>query len=670
MLDFKYRPDIDGLRAFAVSLVVLFHAGLGFTGGFIGVDVFFVISGFLITGLIQKELQNNAFSMSKFWMRRIRRIIPAATVMVAIVLAAGFFLLLPYDYEELARSAAAQQLMFSNVYFWRNTGYFDGPADLKPLLHTWSLAVEEQFYLGYPILLLFLSRFRRSTAVIVLASIAIVSLVLSEYAVRFHPVAAFFLLPTRAWEMLLGGLVCFLPSPARTSKPILEIASWSCVVAIGACGLLYSASTPFPGISAIIPCISTAVLIYCNAETLTSPAKLLASKLPVCLGLVSYSFYLWHWPLFAFAKYWLGNDLHPTLSIAILLLSLALSILSYKFIETPIRRGFTKTTFTGVAFATTLSTSLLLFLSTYISSSGGVPDRLPKEVRTAANRIPGPKFKQASLDRLQRSDVPVLGLRSSRGGTPDFILWGDSHALAICDYIDEQATKMQLSGVIAGRSGRVPILGVWRPKYKDSTREAAPDWNRLVMSYIRDNRIKHVVLAARWAVNIEGRPNGGMDTLIARELDFRATPESAKFAFEFGLDETLNELESLNASVYILKQVPLQKLDPQRAIVRSLMFRSLSEGIELPRGVSLLEHQARQSTANRIIDNQVLKRANVHAIDLSGPFFVDNGTSVLGNSSGSFYRDDDHVSILGSRELLGPILRALLIEIKNKQTPE
>ena len=221
MIDFKYRPDVDGLRAVAVTLVLLFHAGLGFSGGFIGVDVFFVISGFLITGLILKEQESGKFSLANFWVRRIRRIIPAATVVVVAVLVAGFFILLPRDYEDLGKSAIAQQLMLSNVYFWRNTGYFDGPADLKALLHTWSLAVEEQFYLGYPFLMMLLHRFGRKVTVGALTFLGVGSLIVSVYGVEHHPSATFFLLPTRAWELLIGGLICFLPKPTRVPSWLL-----------------------------------------------------------------------------------------------------------------------------------------------------------------------------------------------------------------------------------------------------------------------------------------------------------------------------------------------------------------------------------------------------------------------------------------------------------------
>lgn len=210
-----YRPDIDGLRAVALLLVILFHAGLGFQGGYIGVDVFFVISGFLITGQVIRELDAGEFSLANFWARRIRRLLPAATVMMVAVLFAGYFLLLPGDYVHLGWSAVAQQLLSANLYFrfWSEFGYFNPWTEENPLLHTWSLAVEEQFYLLYPLLLITLHGWGRRTMQLVLAGLALASLAGCEACLRWDAESAYYLLPTRAWELLLGGLVALCPGP-------------------------------------------------------------------------------------------------------------------------------------------------------------------------------------------------------------------------------------------------------------------------------------------------------------------------------------------------------------------------------------------------------------------------------------------------------------------------
>lgn len=214
--DFRYRPEIDGLRAIAVVAVVFYHAGLGFTGGFVGVDVFFVISGFLITSLILKDLAAGTFTLAGFWERRIRRIVPALTCLVLATLMAGWIVMLPADYAELGRSAFFQGLFAANVYFWRSSGYFDGAVEEKPLLHTWSLAVEEQFYFVFPLMmvgLVALPMFRRRGNLLSLFALCILlSLGVSIWGVSNRPVATFYLLPTRAWELLLGGFIALLPA--------------------------------------------------------------------------------------------------------------------------------------------------------------------------------------------------------------------------------------------------------------------------------------------------------------------------------------------------------------------------------------------------------------------------------------------------------------------------
>jgi len=205
--NFCYRPEIDGLRALAVLPVLLFHAGLGFPGGFMGVDIFFVISGFLITTLIVRDLQLGTFQMRSFWERRIRRILPAASVMVLATLIVGAIILLPESFENLGQSALAQSLMVSNFYFWQQDGYFAAPSDYEALLHTWSLAVEEQFYLILPALLVFLNRKFPARITLVLWLVFLTSMIWSFFGSYLYPAASFYLLPARAWELLLGSLI-------------------------------------------------------------------------------------------------------------------------------------------------------------------------------------------------------------------------------------------------------------------------------------------------------------------------------------------------------------------------------------------------------------------------------------------------------------------------------
>jgi peptidoglycan/LPS O-acetylase OafA/YrhL len=664
MIDFKYRPDVDGLRAVAVLLVLLFHAELGFSGGFIGVDVFFVISGFLITGLILKDQAAGRFSLERFWVRRIRRIIPAATTMVLAVLAAGLFLLLPGAFADLSQSAIAQQLMYSNVYFWKHTGYFDGAADLKPLLHTWSLAVEEQFYLGYPFVLVLLQRFGRRAMASMLACVALASLIASEYGLRHDPSGAFFLLPTRAWELLLGGLVCFLPAPTHAKRWVLAALSWLSLTALLAAGWCYSATTPFPGLAAMVPCLAAAILIYANSTRLSLPAQLLATKPLVFLGLLSYSLYLWHWPLLAFCRYWLGSDLKPAVGVSALGVSGLLAYASWRFIETPFRKQATNFSSKPVFLAAAASASLMVAIAYWIHANHGFIERLPEHLQMAARPIKRPQGMSVSIRGLEQGRVPLLGVERSPDQSPDFLVWGDSHAMALGMCLQGVARECQLSGAIAARSGTVPLLGVWKP-LSGARAADAPQWNQAVIEFIRQTNVKNVIMVARWAVSLEEDPNGADDSLIALEGATTTDTALAKDAFRTGLTHTLDQLEALGVRVWVLKQVPLQRYSPQPALVRSLYMQT-----EIPKGVTLAEHRERQKNANSIIDNRTAGRSLVRTADLSTRFFDAGGWSCLGSSQGSFYRDDDHVSDLGANTFCRPVVAAILAEIRQAKAKD
>jgi peptidoglycan/LPS O-acetylase OafA/YrhL len=355
--DFRYRPEIDGLRAIAVSVVVLYHAGLGAPGGFVGVDVFFVISGFLITSLIVKDLEAGTFTLAGFWERRIRRIIPALACVVLATLLAGWFMLLPNDFAELGRSAVYLGLFSANIYFWRSSGYFDGAAEQKPLLHTWSLAVEEQFYLVFPLLLVGLFAIpllRRRGGLLSLFGLGIlVSLGASAWGVILRPDATFYLLPTRAWELLLGAAVALIPVPASAGDGVFagrialtnnfrELLSSAALLGIILPSWHYTSDTPFPGIAALPPCLSTALFIWvtgvCSAESrVPLVARALSVRPLVFVGLISYSLYLWHWPLIAFSNY--ASMKPPSAGERWLLVvaSVLLAALSWRLVEQPFR---------------------------------------------------------------------------------------------------------------------------------------------------------------------------------------------------------------------------------------------------------------------------------------------------------------------------------------------
>ncbi|MCC5810478.1 MAG: acyltransferase, partial [Ectothiorhodospiraceae bacterium] len=331
-----YRPEIDGLRAIAVLAVILFHAGFSlFSGGYVGVDVFFVISGYLITTIIITDLERGRFSLRRFYERRARRILPALFFVLLCCVPFAWVWMLPRQFMEFSQALVAVGLFASNILFWRKSGYFAPAAEENPLLHTWSLAVEEQFYIGFPLLMLIAWRFGRNPIFWTVAGLSLLSLMLAELGWRNAPAANFYLLPTRAWEIGAGALCAlWLRERAVQARPLLSGLGLG-LIAMSV--LAYDASTPFPSLYALAPVGGTVMIIlYGGAGTLMG--RLLSGRLMVGIGLISYSAYLWHQPLFAFAR--LSSPGYPPEEVMALLVltSLGLAWLSWRYVELPFRR--------------------------------------------------------------------------------------------------------------------------------------------------------------------------------------------------------------------------------------------------------------------------------------------------------------------------------------------
>lgn len=336
-----YRREIDGLRAVAVLPVILFHAGIApFGGGFVGVDVFFVISGYLITSIIVTERQADCFSLVDFYERRARRILPALFVVMAACVPFAWLWLVPNDLRDFARSLAAVATFSSNFLFHREAGYFGTAAELKPLLHTWSLAVEEQYYLLFPLLVLAVWPRGRRWVAATIATLALVSLALAQWALDRHASAAFFLLPSRLWELGLGALVALylMRTPRGEPSAVLsETASAVGLALIAVAVFGYDAETPFPGVAALVPTAGAAMVIL-FATPGTMAGRLLGGRVLVGVGLLSYSAYLWHQPLFAFARHRLAGEVPEPLLWTLAVASLVLAYVTWRFVEQPMRR--------------------------------------------------------------------------------------------------------------------------------------------------------------------------------------------------------------------------------------------------------------------------------------------------------------------------------------------
>lgn len=341
-----YRPDVDGLRAIAVLVVILFHFGMdSFQGGFIGVDVFFVISGYLITRLIIKDLEAGTFTFGKFYSRRARRLFPAFFAVLLICFISAFTLFSPQHMERFSGALFYALLSISNIYFWMESGYFDLDSAVKPLLHTWSLSVEEQFYLFWPVLTLLLAKYTTfGTRIFVIASLSLLTLLCAESILTNHAQSAFYLTPFRIYEFGIGALLVFVKRHAisNTVKEFLAFAGFS-LLAFST--LYFSNSTRFPGINALYPCLGTALLLISGDSKYLG--AVLRTKIMVRLGLISYSAYLIHWPLYVFYVYSMPGELSSTAMTLLLISTLLLAELLYRFVETPFRLSRSQTKNTG-----------------------------------------------------------------------------------------------------------------------------------------------------------------------------------------------------------------------------------------------------------------------------------------------------------------------------------
>lgn len=444
----QYRKEIDGLRALAIIPVIFFHADITlFTGGFVGVDVFFVISGFLITALLLEEHRDQRFSFLNFYERRARRILPALFLVLLVSTIFAYQLLSPWDLMEFAKSLLGTNLFVANIAAYQQSGYFDASSAIKPLLHIWSLSIEEQYYFILPAILLVFLRWGKRTLAIALCALLALSLFASQKKLSQDASAAFFFIFSRAWELLLGSVCALLFNTPYTKARhwAQEIAAFTGVAMIVFAIVAFNQDTPFPGVSALVPTLGTALVLLFGTQA-TRTGQWLANPVFVGIGLISYSTYLWHQPIFAFYRYQSLNHPSQTAMLVCMALTFVVAYLSWAFVEKPFRnkQHFTQKQIFLSALVGSLALSAVAVI---IHQAKGFPDRFPTEYENAFNppKIKEGKFchftplnAQATLDGCEFGDV---------SSPSTVLLFGDSHASSLIGELDSEFKQRHIKGI-------------------------------------------------------------------------------------------------------------------------------------------------------------------------------------------------------------------------------
>lgn len=665
-----YRGDIDGLRAIAIIPVVLYHAGIpGFAGGFVGVDVFFVISGYLITGILAREIHQRKFSVLTFYERRMRRLLPALLTVVAATYIAGLAILPPASMKELGNEIVWSSFFSANVWFFQKSGYWDIASNFKPLLHLWSLAIEEQFYVIFPLLLGLLqwTRLRQHGMAAVLAAIFLLSLGVSVWAASNWPLAGFYLLPSRAWELMCGSLLAMGPRP-RLSGRYREALALTGLLAITVSVLCFNERTPFPGYAALMPCLGATMLIWAGeGEKLPAGSRLLALPGMVWIGRISYPLYLWHWPLLVLARFYCAEEPSPAVRMLLIVISLALAAATTTWIEAPVRSG--RILFRRLPLLLSGSAAIIIMLAAGQSASErGFPQRIPVAVREAiAEAMYHPNNATAlcvgamcdASAKMPFRNVDVFRFgRWDAEGPVDVVIWGDSHTGNLAPAVSAIAQKLGLRGIVYSFNGCPPLLGVV-PSYKSYT--SCNDFNAAVADLLRRSPASIVVLTARWAsiVDVASTPWSRLDipdregAIEAPHINGAYAARSGHNAFDTGLKRTLDFLRQTGAKAILVQDNPEQPANAADAMAMAALLHRNFAGVSANRE----EVEAAQTWVDERFSQAEAEgsASYVRTFDV----FCDRTSCPAERNGRLLYTDDNHLSTAGAM-LLRPVLEPVL----------
>lgn len=645
-LDVKYRAEIDGLRALAVIPVILFHAGFSFfSGGFVGVDIFFVISGFLITTILADDIEKGRYSILDFYERRIRRILPALVFVISVTYIFSWFWLFPEDFESFSKSVMSVAIFASNIFFWEETGYFETASELKPLLHTWSLAVEEQYYIFFPLFLAFIWKFGKKAAVVSISMMLLFSLMLSEYFVYKSPSASFFLLPTRGWELMIGALCgLYLRKYPVTNSYTSNLLSLAGFILIIVSITQFNKSTPTPSLYTLIPTIGAALIILFTFKG-SLAYVLLSNRIFVGIGLISYSAYLWHQPIFALIRHKLVNAPSPLLMLGLSLLSLVFGYISWKFVETPFRKRdaiFNRKQLFTVTIVTLIATFLV---GSYGFYTKGKKDR----------------FEQPVLDILYSQKkietIPSPTAKTARKKT--VALLGDSHANSLASVLSRDMYErygLQLKKYTM--SGCPPTPGLYRLDFgpKDTCQKY---YKKVYTELLSNPEIKTIIVSARFALYLEStrfdNGQGGQEQGRTERVVYDANPKHSntndvrRQAVSNKIYDELTKLADNDKKLFIFDSIPEVGWEVPRRMARLMLN---NQPLEITTKKS--QYINRNKNVSKLM-TKLSQHENIHIVHTENVFCDTNSCTASFNDK-PLYKDNNHLNTTGAELLVSYFL--------------
>ena len=644
----KYRPEIDGLRALAVLPVILFHAGFsGFSGGYVGVDVFFVISGYLITSILLTDLAADRFSIVNFYERRARRILPALFFVMAACLPIAWLWLTPDDLQDFGESLIAVSSFSSNILFWFESGYFETESELKPLLHTWSLAVEEQYYILFPILLLVIWRIGLKWGLAVLGLIFLASLSAAHWAAWNRPSFNFFMLPTRGWELLIGVFAAFYLRyrTVPDSQVFNQVASLAGLAMIVVSVVAFDAATPFPSLYALVPTLGTGLLIL-SAVPGTLAHRLLSLKPLVGVGLISYSAYLWHQPLLAFARH---RSLDEVPDIWLLILcggALLIAWVSWRYVEKPFRDRTVTSRQMILAFALA---GIVLFsaIGFHLMHSRGALYRFATtaaDISTVTDQTCHIRSGRPDMARIERGEFCTLGTPEA---VPDTFLIGDSHAGSISDQLG-QALAAEGRGLRSFSGGYcAPAIGFSLERSGSACIEAMAAVIRAAAS---DPQVGTIVIYAQWSLYTTGERHDFPPQVGCLNGECAELPAGNADLFAQALVDTLGVLSESGKRIFVVTSTPEFRTFGTRSFYRQQL------GLPVEIEVSAVEHRQRNAAATRLLSD--IEASQIAVIDAAELFCTDETCRQFSPDGYPLFSDTNHVNALGAELIVERLIQA------------